>query len=123
MLYRYSRQLDVLVGVPVSARNQLEIAQLMGPFINRLVCRFAIKPQHAVLPAGCRKLKKIFARALDNQDTQFETLVHALNPPATRQPPLVQTLFSFQDVRNRADQMDGLARSQIDIERMGCKPA
>lgn len=119
MLYRYSRQLDVLVSVPVSARNQLEIAQLMGPFINRLVCRFAIKPQRS-FASWLQEVKKILLEALDNQDTQFETLVHALNPPRDpARPPLVQTLFSFQDVRNRADQMDGLARSQIDIERMG----
>ncbi|HEY6529492.1 MAG TPA: amino acid adenylation domain-containing protein [Cellvibrionaceae bacterium] len=119
MLYRYSRQLDILVSVPVSARNQLEIAQLMGPFINRLVCRFALKPQRS-FASWLHEVKKTLLEALDNQDTQFETLVHALNPPRDpARPPLVQTLFSFQDVRNRADQMDGLVRSQIDIERMG----
>ncbi|HMY40741.1 MAG TPA: condensation domain-containing protein, partial [Marinagarivorans sp.] len=119
MLYRYSRQLDILVSVPVSARNQLEIAQLMGPFINRLVCRFALKPQRS-FANWLQEVKKTLLEALDNQDPQFEPLVHALNPPRDpARPPLVQTLFSFQDVRNRADQMDGLARSQIDIERMG----
>ena len=65
-------------------------------------------------------VKKTLLDAMDNQDTQFETLVHALNPPRdAARPPLVQTLFSYQDVRNRADQMDGVLRTQVDIERNG----
>jgi amino acid adenylation domain-containing protein len=119
VLHRFSRQTDLLVSVPVSARNQVEISQLMGPFINRLVCRFAIKPQRS-FSSWLQDVKKTLLDAMDNQDTQFETLVHALNPPRdAARPPLVQTLFSYQDVRNRADQMDGLVRTQVDIERMG----
>ena len=60
----------------------MEIAQLMGPFINRLVCRFAIKPQRS-FASWLQEVKRSLLEALDNQDTQFETLVHALNPPAT----------------------------------------
>lgn len=119
MLHRYSRQDDILVSVPVSARNQMEISGLMGPFINRLVCRFRIKPQRS-FSAWLQDVKKTLLDAMDNQDTQFETLVHTLNPPRdAARPPLVQTLFSYQDVRNRADQMDGILRTQVDIERMG----
>lgn len=119
LLHRYSRQDDILVSVPVSARNQMEISGLMGPFINRLVCRFRIKPQRS-FAAFLQDVKKTLLDAMDNQDTQFETLVHTLNPPRdAARPPLVQTLFSYQDVRNRADQMDGIQRTQVDIERMG----
>ncbi len=119
MLHRYSRQDDILVSVPVSARNQMEISGLMGPFINRLVCRFRIKPQRS-FNLFLQDVKKTLLDAMDNQDTQFETLVHTLNPPRdAARPPLVQTLFSYQDVRNRADQMDGILRTQVDIERMG----
>lgn len=119
LLHRYSRQDDILVSVPVSARNQMEISGLMGPFINRLVCRFRIKPQRS-FNLFLQDVKKTLLDAMDNQDTQFETLVHTLNPPRdAARPPLVQTLFSYQDVRNRADQMDGIQRTQVDIERMG----
>ncbi|HWV14493.1 MAG TPA: amino acid adenylation domain-containing protein [Cellvibrio sp.] len=119
LLHRYSRQEDILVSVPVSARNQMEISGLMGPFINRLVCRFNIKPQRS-FASWLQEVKKTLLEAMDNQDTQFETLVHSLNPPRdAARPPLVQTLFSYQDVRNRADQMDGILRTQVDIERMG----
>ena len=119
MLHRYSRQDDILVSVPVSARNQMEISGLMGPFINRLVCRFRIKPQRS-FASFLQDVKKTLLDAMDNQDTQFETLVHTLNPPRdAARPPLVQTLFSYQDVRNRADQMDGILRTQVDVERTG----
>lgn len=119
MLHRFSRQEDILVSVPVSARNQVEIGGLMGPFINRLVCRFRIKPQRT-FASFLQEVKKILLEAMDNQDTQFETLVHTLNPPRdAARPPLAQTLFSYQDVRNRADQMDGILRTQVDIDRTG----
>lgn len=119
MLYRYSRQTDLLISVPVTARNQMEISGLVGPFVNRLVCRFEIDPQKS-FSEWLKDIKKTVLEAMDNQDTQFETLVHALNPPRdAARPPLVQTLFSYQDVRNRGDQMDGILRTQVDIERMG----
>lgn len=119
LLHRYSRQDDILVSVPVSARNQIEINGLMGPFINRLVCRFRIEPDTS-FSTWLRHVQKIILDAMDNQETQFETLVHTLNPPRdAARPPLVQNLFSYQDVRNRGDQMDGIKRTQVDIERMG----
>ncbi len=119
LMYRYSRQDDILIGLPVSTRNQVDINNLLGPFVNRLVCRFRIQPDKP-FAHWLADVKKTALEAFDNQDTQFETLVHTLNPPRdAARPPLVQTLLSYQDVRNRTDQMDGIQRSQIDIERMG----
>jgi amino acid adenylation domain-containing protein len=119
MLYRYSRQTDILVNVPIYARNQAELSGLMGPMINLLVCRFAVKPQRTFV-SWLQDVKKIMLDAIDNQDVQFETLVRTINPPRDpSRPPMAQTLFSYQDVRNRSNQMDGILRSQIDIDRMG----
>jgi amino acid adenylation domain-containing protein len=119
LLHRYSRQEDILVSVPVFARNHVEVSGLIGPLINLLVCRFRIKPQRKFV-SWLQDVKKVILEAMDNQDVQFETLVETLNPPRDpSRPPLVQTLFSYQDVRNRADQMDGITRTQIDIDRMG----
>lgn len=119
LLHRYSRQEDILVSVPVFARNHVEVSGLMGPLINLLVCRFRLKPQRK-FSSWLQDVKKVILEAMDNQDVQFETLVETLNPPRDpSRPPLVQTLFSYQDVRNRADQMDGITRTQVDIDRMG----
>ena len=38
-VYRYTGQIDLLVGVPIANRNRAEIESLIGCFINTLVVR------------------------------------------------------------------------------------
>ena len=54
LLYRYSGQPDVLVGVPVAGRNQLETEGLIGFFVDTLVLRddlSGVLPRHDGLHA------------------------------------------------------------------------
>lgn len=119
MLNRFSRQTDLIVNVPVYARNQDELRNLIGPIINVLVCRFRFSPTDS-FDDLVTHVKTSILGAIDHQDVPFDLLVRTINPPrdASRNP-IAQTLFSYQDVRNRQDQMDGIQRSQINLDRVG----
>ena len=39
LLYRYTRQEDIVVGSPIASRNRTEIEDLIGFFVNTLVMR------------------------------------------------------------------------------------
>ncbi|WP_286219877.1 non-ribosomal peptide synthetase [Marinobacter apostichopi] len=119
MLHRFSRQSDLIINVPVYARNQDELSDLMGPMINVLVCRFRLTNRQDFGDL-VQHVKETILNAIDHQDAPFDLLVRTINPP--RDPsrnPIAQTLFNYQDVRNRRDQMTGIERSQINLDRVG----
>ncbi|MGM0767461.1 MAG: amino acid adenylation domain-containing protein [Pseudomonadota bacterium] len=119
MLHRFSRQSDLIVSLPVYARNQEELSGLMGPLINALACRFNLTGLQT-LDDLIRHVKETLLSAMDHQDAPFESIVRAINPPRdSSRNPVAQTLFNYQDVRNRQDQMDGIQRSQINLDRVG----
>ncbi|WP_297793911.1 non-ribosomal peptide synthetase [uncultured Marinobacter sp.] len=119
MLHRFSRQSDLIVNVPVYARHQEELSGLMGPFINVLVCRFRLTTDQSFGDL-VQNVKETVLGAMDHQDVPFGTLVREINPPRdTSRNPIAQTLFNYQDVRNRQDQMDGIQLSQINLDRTG----
>ena len=119
MLHRFSRQSDLIVNVPVYARNQDELSGLMGPLINVLVCRFKLT-ENSSFGDLVHHVKETVLGAMDHQDIPFGTLVREINPPRdSSRNPIAQTLFNYQDVRNRQDQMEGIQRSQINLDRTG----
>ncbi|MEX2475928.1 amino acid adenylation domain-containing protein [Marinobacter sp.] len=119
MLHRFSRQSDLIVSLPVYARNQDELSGLMGPLINALACRFDLNNLRSIDDL-IERVKDTLLSAMEHQEAPFESVVRAINPSrdASRNP-VAQTLFNYQDVRNRQDQMEGIERSQINLDRVG----
>ncbi|WP_151634008.1 non-ribosomal peptide synthetase [Noviherbaspirillum aerium] len=94
LLYRYTGQRDIRVGVPVANRSRPELQGLVGFFVNTLVLRNLI---------GARQsLEQVLAQtrqaALDgqaNQDLPFEQLVETLQPERSLEhSPLFQVMFN-----------------------------
>ncbi|MEA1081856.1 non-ribosomal peptide synthetase [Marinobacter qingdaonensis] len=119
MLHRFTRQSDLIINVPVYARNQDELSHLMGPMINVMVCRFKVT-ENPSLESLLTHVKDTLLEAIEHQDAPFDLLVRTINPTRdTSRNPIAQTLFNYQDVRNRQDQMDGIERFQINLDRVG----
>ena len=94
LLYRYSGQTDVLVGVPVAGRNQIETEALIGFFVDTLVLRddLAGNPSFAKLLADVRETT---LGAFANGDVPFDTIVETLQPQRDlRYNPIFQVMFS-----------------------------
>jgi thioesterase domain-containing protein len=94
LLYRYSRQPDLLVGVPVAGRNWLETEGLIGFFVNTLVLRDDLSgnPRFSEVVGQVRETT---LDAFANADVPFEKVVEALKPERNLSyNPLFQVMFS-----------------------------
>jgi len=94
LLYRYSGQPDVLVGVPVAGRNQLETEGLIGFFVDTLVLRDDLSgnPSFRDLVAEVRETT---LGAFANGDVPFDKIVETLQPQRDlRYNPIFQVMFS-----------------------------
>ncbi|VCW33104.1 Dimodular nonribosomal peptide synthase [Pseudomonas aeruginosa] len=96
LLYRYSGQADIRVGVPIANRNRVEIERLIGFFVNTQVLKADLDGRMGFdeLLAQARQ-RALEAQA--HQDLPFEQLVEALQPERSlSHNPLFQVLFNYQ---------------------------
>ncbi|UJF66264.1 pyoverdine non-ribosomal peptide synthetase PvdD [Pseudomonas aeruginosa] len=96
LLYRYSGQSDIRVGVPIANRNRVETERLIGFFVNTQVLKADLDGRMGFdeLLAQARQ-RALEAQA--HQDLPFEQLVEALQPERSlSHNPLFQVLFNYQ---------------------------
>ncbi|QDG60834.1 amino acid adenylation domain-containing protein [Pseudomonas sp. NIBRBAC000502773] len=114
LLYRYSGQQDIRVGVPVANRNRVETERLIGFFVNTQVLKADIDGQTTV----AQLLAQVKQRALDaqaHQDLPFEQLVEALQPERSLSlNPLFQVMFNHQVEGRPGDEPQSLAHLRIE---------
>ncbi|MBK5007741.1 non-ribosomal peptide synthetase [Pseudomonas sp. S32] len=93
LLYRYSGQADIRVGIPNANRPRLETQGLVGFFINTQVLRAHVDGR---LPFTqlLAQVRQASVEAQANQDLPFEQLLEAL--PDARELGLFQVMFNHQ---------------------------
>lgn len=113
LLQRYSGQDDIVLGSPIANRQEEQLEQLIGFFVNSLVLRVRVNPAQTFseLLSGVRKM------ALDayrNQDLPFERLVEELSPQRSlNKTPLYQVLFLLQNAPMQAPALHGLEMEHL----------
>jgi amino acid adenylation domain-containing protein len=97
LLYRVSGQSDLVVGTPVHGRQQVEVFDLLGNFINVVALRQKLDPAMKFVQL-VERVKAMTTEAMTHSDLPFENIVAALK--LTRDPgrtPLYNTMFFYQD--------------------------
>ncbi|KRP71474.1 peptide synthase [Pseudomonas paralactis] len=111
LLYRYTGQSDIRVGVPIANRNRLETEQLIGFFVNTQVLKAQIDG-HMTFARLLQQVKEQALGAQAHQDLPFEQLVEALQPERSlSHNPLFQVMFNHQsaaDANRDSQQLPGL---------------
>lgn len=115
LLMRYSGQTDIAVGVPLAARHDARLRDMVGYFANTVVMRNRFEGQ-AGFNALLERVRQTTLSALVHQDMPFDRLVADLNPERdTSRNPLYQISFALENFPHRILQLGGLASEALAI--------
>ncbi|HEX7333556.1 MAG TPA: amino acid adenylation domain-containing protein [Pyrinomonadaceae bacterium] len=96
LMWRYTRQDDILIGIPIANRNRTEIEGIIGFFVNSLVLRSKLSPESS-FREFLKQVRETTLGAYGHQDVPFEKLVEELQPERSmNRQPLFQVLFTLQ---------------------------
>ena len=116
LLYRYSGQEDVVVGVPSGGRPHPALEGLIGFFVNTLVLRTDLSgnpPFRKLLG----RVKETALEAYAHQDLPFERLVEEMQPQRSLgHKPLIQVVFAFQDASLSPLQLGSATVTPLPVE-------
>ena len=108
LLYRYTEERDIPVGLPVAGRNRVELEELVGFFVNTLIIRTKLSRQLTFNEL----INHVHQTALDayaHQDLPFEKLVEHLQPERDlSSTPLFQVMFVPQNPSGEEVNLNGL---------------
>src|SRR5215472_16703394 len=115
LLYRYTRQEEIVVGSPIASRTRTELEDLIGFFVNTLVMRTDLSGN----PRFVELLERVRSTALgaySNQDLPFEKLVEKLQPERELgRMPLFQVWFVLQNAPRISLQLPSLELRSMDV--------
>ncbi|HEX7182278.1 MAG TPA: amino acid adenylation domain-containing protein [Thermoanaerobaculia bacterium] len=121
LLARYSGEEDIWLGSPVANRNQRELEDLVGLFLNMVVLRGDLHRSQSVRDLLQETRSRVFD-ASDHQDLPFERLVETLNPDRSLSySPLFQCMLTFQRSSQCALDLNGVSASMLRIENATAK--
>ncbi len=98
MLWRYSSEKDILIGSPVSIRNQKSLENVMGFFDETVVIRQKIDPSSSFKEL-VKEVKTASLEAFSNAEVPFEVLVRELKPERSlNENPFFRAMFIYHAV-------------------------
>src|SRR5256714_5120947 len=115
LLFRYTGQEDLVVGLPVASRNQVEVEGVSDAFVNMLPLRCDLSGN---LRFGelLHQVHKVISEAYAHQDLPFEDLIRELKlEQDLSRNRLVQVIFTLQTTSVSSPRSIDLALSQVEI--------
>ncbi len=111
LLSRVSDTRDIAIGTAIAGRDEPELADLIGMFVNTVVLRTRIDPD-ATIAELLRSAHHTRAQALSNADVPFELVVDAVGARRSRShSPLFQVELVLQH-----DQVEQLLDSEPELD-------
>jgi len=118
LLYRYSGQADLTLGMPVANRSLPETEGLIGFFVNTLVLRSNLEGTPAFTQV-LQQAKEITLEAYDHQDLPFEKLVAHLRPERSlSQTPLFRVMFNWVNMPPASLKFSGITWEPVPQEHL-----
>ena len=115
LLSCYSGQEDIIVGIPIAGRNQVETEGLIGLFVNSLAIRtnLSINPSFRQLLS---QVREVTLEAYEHQDLPLEKLIEELKPERDlSRSPLFQVMFVFQNTPRQPWELPGLTITPLEV--------
>ncbi|NGX29461.1 MAG: Tyrocidine synthase 3 [Candidatus Anoxychlamydiales bacterium] len=95
LLNRYTKENDIITGIPVMGRDKYELNSLIGCFINTIPLRVKFSREDSFRDI-LKLIKNECIEALNNQEVPFELLIKNLKiKRSSNQSPLYQVMFNM----------------------------
>ena len=121
LLYRYTGQAELCVGISRANRRQKEIQNLVGFFVNALPIRLDVEPGMRFVDA-LKAVNRMVIETHEHQELPFEMLVDALDiKRSTSYSPLFQVMFDLQKSPFEGAKLGSVDMSLIEIESGSAK--
>ncbi|MEX0447938.1 amino acid adenylation domain-containing protein, partial [Xenorhabdus sp. SGI246] len=121
LLAKYTNDDDICIGTAVSNRNNMDIENLVGLFMNILVIRTRIDKNDSFIKF-LEKTKNNILEVFKYQEVPFECVVNRLvNERHLNHSPLFQVMFLLHDVTNNNIYFKDLVTQEIKIENKTSK--
>jgi tyrocidine synthetase III len=116
-LSKLSGQEDIVIGTPVAGRQNADLQDIVGMFVNTLAIRN--RPLHNLdLNTYFKTVKETTIQAFNNQDYPFEDLVDRVCPSRdTGRNPLFDTVFTLQNFDARGSEIP-----EVEVPGIKLKP-
>jgi amino acid adenylation domain-containing protein len=96
LIYKYTKQKDIVIGSPIAARTSKEIESIIGFFVN-MVCLRGEICENQEFKSFLREVMDTCIEAYSNQDLPFEKLIEELQPERDlSRTPIFQVMFELQ---------------------------
>jgi fengycin family lipopeptide synthetase D len=121
LLYRYTRQEDIIVGIPITGRSHRDVQGIVGVFVNTLALRNYPRGKKTI-EVFLQEVKENTLKAFANQFYQFDDLVSqlALNRDTSRNP-LFDAAFVLHTVNLENIEFPGIKLSAYEYEHPPCQ--
>ena len=117
LLWRYTGQADLVIGVPSAGRTRVEQENLVGCFANALILRTDLSG-NPTFRQLLRRVREVALGAYAHQELPFERLVEELHPErSVRHHPIFQVMFNFRDFPSPITEIAGLRLEEVKIGR------
>jgi amino acid adenylation domain-containing protein len=108
LLSRYSGQYDIVVGTVIANRQDVQLENLIGFFVNTLAIRVSINPRMSVREL-LTQVRRTALDAYEHQDVPFERLIEELAPQRRLDAtPVFQVEFTLQNAPRVSPSLEGI---------------
>ncbi len=116
VLWRHTRQTDLVIGSPVAGRIHPDVQDIPGPFLNILPLRADVDPEQEFTGLLAR-VRETVVDGMEHQLFPFEQLVERLEPTRdTSRNPLFDVMLAFQNL-DLGGTVDGdLTAHPVDVD-------
>ncbi|HVU69570.1 MAG TPA: condensation domain-containing protein, partial [Ktedonobacteraceae bacterium] len=116
LLYRYTRQERIVVGIPIAGRTESRLETVLGCFINTLALCTEVSG-NPTFRELLKRVRDVTLGAYAHQDMPFEKLVEELQPERDlSRNPFTQVMFALQNVPKKQLHMAGLKLIPIKLD-------
>ena len=121
LLYRYTRQTDLIVGSPIAGRATIETENLIGLFVNLHALRTDLSGDPTFTELLTRS-REVVLGAYAHQTAPLDKIVETVHPERDAgRHPLFQIVFGLQPALSEQWHLAGIDATRIEIDNGGAK--